>query len=898
MRFLRRIAHWFRLSSHDSDLAQELAFHRETLERDLVRRGMSPAAAREQARRTMGNETLMREESRAVWLWPSLEALWQDATYTLRDLRRNPTFTLGVVLTLALGIGANAAMFSLVDRLLFRPPALMVDPATVHRVYLYRTTRGEERETGGIYARYNDVVRWSTSFSQTSGVVLRKLAVGVGEGTQLRDVAVVSGGFFGFFEAPPVLGRYFTADEDAPPTPAPVAVLSRRLWETQFNGRSDVVGSTVQIDAVAYTIIGVAPNEFVGLWPFQPPAAFIPVATYAASRGHKDWATTYTTAFNLGILVRRKPGITLAAANADLTNALIRSYQVQNERRTGAPPMSELRPRAVAASVLAERRPELSGTTRPVSATRTARWLSGVTIIVLLIACANVANLLLARTIRRRREIAVRVALGVRRSRLFGQLLAEGVLLALLGGGASLVIAMWGSSLLQGMYLPGTERTSLFTDPRTLLFTGIIALGVGVFTSLAPMLQIARGTLTADLKSAAREGTHQRRGLRTSLVVLQCALSVVLLVGAGLFVRSLRNVRDVPLGFDPKSVLVVSLNMRDVQLDSAAHVALRLRLLESVVQAPGVSHAARQESIPFAEESSRPLFVTGIDSVRKLGIFYSNTVSADYFRVMGTRILLGRAIESTDRDGSRPVAVVSESMAGALWPGRDPIGQCFRIGADTMPCRYVVGVAEDIHSMSITAEGRPFFYYLSAAQWNPQDGGLFVRTQGDTRTLAASLRKHLQREMPGTSFVTVRPLADVVDATLRSWIVGATVFTAFGALALVLAAVGLYSVIAYNVTQRKHELGIRLALGARRARIVRLVVREGLGFSLVGIVIGVGVALAAGRWIAPLLFKQSPYDPAVLVFVSSVLLGVAVIAGCLPALRAAGVDPKTALRAE
>ncbi len=892
MRFLRRIGHWLRLSSHDSDLAQELAFHRETLDRDLVRRGMSPAAARQQARRTMGNETLMREESRAVWLWPSLEALWQDATYTLRGLRHNSTFTLGVVLTLALGIGANAAMFSLVDRLLFRPPALMVDPATVHRVYLYQSVRGQERETGGIYARYNDLVRWSTSFSQTSGVAFKKLAVGVGEGTQLRDVAIVGAEFFGFFEAPPVLGRYFTTAEDTPPVPAPVVVLSRRLWETQFNGRRDVVGSTVQIDAVAYIIIGIAPNELVGLWPFQPPAAFIPVATFAANRGNKEWATTYTTAFGLGVLVRRKPGVSIAAANADLTNALIRSYQVQNEGRQGAPP-SELRPRAVAASVLAERRPDASSTTR------TARWVSGVTVIVLLIACANVANLLLARTIRRRREIAVRVALGVSRSRLFGQLLAEGVLLALLGGGASLLVAVWGSSLLQGMYFPGTERASLFTDLRTLLFTGTIALGVGVFTSLAPMVQVARGTVTADLKSAAREGTHQRRGLRTALVVLQCALSVVLLVGAGLFVRSLRNAREVPLGFDPKSILVVSLNMRDVRLDSAAMVALRLRLLESVVQAPGVSHATLQESIPFAGESSRLLFASGIDSVRKLGIFYSNTVSADYFRVMGTRILRGRAIESTDRDGARRVAVVSESMAGALWPGRDPIGQCFRMRADTMPCRYVVGVAEDIHSQSIGAERRPFFYYLPAAQWEPQEGGLFVRTHGEARgALVERVRQHVQREMPGTSFVTVRPLADVVDATFRSWIVGAKVFTAFGALALVLAAVGLYSVIAYNVTQRKHELGIRLALGARRAGIVRLVVREGLSFSLVGIVIGAGVALTAGRWIAPLLFKQSPYDPAVLALVSSVLLGVAVIAGCLPALRAAGLDPKTALRAE
>jgi putative ABC transport system permease protein len=337
MRLLRRLAYWLRFSSHSDDLMDELTLHREMLEQDLIRQGMSPRDASAQARRTMGNETYMREEARGVWLWPWLDAIRQDVTYTLRDLRRNPVFTLGVTLTLALGIGANAAMFSLVDRLLFRPPALMIDPATVHRVYLYRTNRGVERETGGIYARYLDIARWSTTSSQTAGQVLRNLAVGVGNETQLRNVAVVSASFFGFFDAPPVLGRYFTEGEDAPPTPAPVAVLSRQLWETQFGSRRDVLGSALQIDAVSYTIIGVAPDEFVGLWPYRPPAAFVPVATYAASRRNPEWATTYQSAFGLEIIVRRKPDVSVAAASADLTNALRRSYQAQNTGRTDAP---------------------------------------------------------------------------------------------------------------------------------------------------------------------------------------------------------------------------------------------------------------------------------------------------------------------------------------------------------------------------------------------------------------------------------------------------------------------------------------------------------------------------------------------------------------------------------
>jgi putative ABC transport system permease protein len=892
MRLLRRLAYWLRLGSNHADLQDELAFHREMIERDLIRRGAAPDQARMQARRAMGNATYMREEARAVWLWPSLEAMWQDATYTLRDLRRNPTFTLGVTLTLALGIGANAAMFSLVDRLLLRPPARMVDPSSVHRVYLYRRTlEGEETQTGPQYARYRDIVRWSTSFSQAAGVVRHTLAVGVGNETQLRSVGIVSAGFFEFFDAPPVIGRYFTASEDEPPTPAPVAVLSQRLWETQFGSRRDVLGSTLQIDAVAYTIIGVAPDELVGLWPYQPPAAFVPVATYAASRRRPEWATTYGTAFGLGMIVRRRPGVTVAAASADLTNAFRRSYQAQfdAEGRTGD--LTRLRPRAIAASILTERGPQ------PSSVARVATWLSGVTLIVLLIACANVANLLLARTIRRRREIAIRIALGVSRRRLFGQLLTEGMVLALLGLVAGVVIAIWAGNVLRALLLPDTEPAALITDPRTLLFAGAVALGAGLLTGLAPVTQARRASVTGDLKSGSRGGSEPAR-LRSALLVVQSALSVVLLVGAALFVRSLGNVRNVRLGFDADSVLVVSLNMRDVRLDSATTVALRLRLLESARNVPGVSHASLQESVPFGGQSSWRIFVTGIDSVSRLGQFNVNMVSPDYFATMGTRIVRGRGIESADVDGARRVAVIGEAMGAALWPGQDPMGRCFRIEADTMPCTYVVGVAQDIHSQTIEAESRLFFYYLPAAQRLPQMGGLFVRAQGDPSRLVEPVRTHLQREMPGTSFVTVRRLGEIVDSRLRSWIVGAAVFTAFGSLALVLAAIGLYSVIAYNVTQRKRELGVRLALGAAPAGIVRLVVAESVRFALAGIVIGSVVSFAAGSWIAPLLFQQSPRDPAVFSLVTAVLLGVAVAASWVPAMRAANVDPKTALQAE
>ncbi len=834
----------------------------------------------------------MREESHRAWLWPSLEAMWQDATHALRGLRRTPTFAIGVTLTLGLGIGANAAMFSLVDRLLFRPPARMIDPSSVHRVYMYRTSRGVEEERGGQYARYRDMATYSTQFSQVAAFSRRSLAIGVGQDTRVEPVGVVSANFFGFFDAPPAVGRYFTPGEDSPEQRAPVAVLTYEAWKHEFGGRTNVIGAVVQIDAATYTIIGVTPQNFAGLWTFLPPVAYIPVSTYASSVMRHNWATTYSTAIGLNLMARRKPGVSLDAATADLTNALRRSYQNQIDQDPRNPPLSELRPRALAASVLVERGPDASNTTPA------AKWLSGVTLIVLLIACANVVNLVLARAVGRKRETAVRIALGVSRRRLVGQLLTEGMVLATLGGAAGIIIAIWASGVLSATFLPHTAPQSILGDWRTLGFAAVITIMAGVVAGLAPLAQIRRGDLTGGLKSGAREGGQRRNRLRTSLLLLQSALSVVLLVGAGLFVESLRSVRSVHIGFDADSVLEVSLHMRDVRLDSTTKIALRLRLLDAVAGVPGVTHATLQESTPFNGMSSYPIFVAGIDSTDQLGEFDVNAVSADYFATMDTRILRGRGINSSDLDAAPRAAVVGQSMANVLWPGQEPIGQCMRIGmTDTVPCTYVVGVAEDIHSQSIGPEPRLYYYYLSAAQWQPQEGGLFVRVRNATQ-LIEPLRKRLQQEMPGRSYVVVERLGDLLDAEMRSWIVGATVFTAFGVLALILAEVGLYSVIAYGVTQRKHELGVRLALGARQSRVVVLVLVEGLRVAVAGVAIGSVIALVAGRWIGPLLFDHGPRDPRVFGVVVATMLVVAAAASLIPAARAARLDPKTALQSD
>ncbi|HEV8356213.1 MAG TPA: ADOP family duplicated permease [Gemmatimonadales bacterium] len=882
-----------RLRSHGRDLAEELAFHREAIERDLVARGHAPAEARDMARRAMGNETMAREDARGIWLWPRLEALWQDAKVTLRGLRRNPAFTVGVMLTFALGVGANAAMFSLLDRMMLRPPALMRDPASVHRVYLFRHIDGVEGETGGQYARHADLVNGTTSFSALAAHATRQLAVGVGTDAREMRIGVVSASFFDFFDAPPAAGRYFGAAEDAPPAGAPVAVLSHAMWQARFGGRQDAIGARLQIGAVVYTVIGVAPKEFVGLWPLRPPAAFIPVSTYAASLIGATWATTYSSAFGLGTIVRRKPGVSIAVATADLARAFVQSYRAQSAAGGRAIELAELRPRALAGSILLERGPGRS------DVAKVATWLGGVSLIVLLIACANVASLLLARALSKRREIAVRLALGVSRSRLLSQILTESMVLALAGSVVGIVLAIWLSSLLQAAFLPGTQPVSVASDGRTLAFIGIVTLAVGAVTGLFPVLQARRLTLTEDLKSGARTGTYHRSRTRSALLVLQGALSLVLLVGAGLFVRSLRHVRDVRLGFDADSVLTVDTHMRETKLDSAQTAALRLRLLDAATTVPGIEHATLVVAEPFGGMSSWPIWVAGVDSVSKFGRFEFNSVSPDYFATMGTHLLRGRGIKSGDVHGAPRVMVVGASMAGVLWPGADPLGKCVRVGlVDTVPCTYVVGVAEDIHARGFGPQDRSFYYYLAAAQFRPQLGGLFVRAGGGARRFIEPLRRRLQQEMPGASYVTVSRLGELVENESRSWVMGATLFTAFGVLALILAAVGLYSVIAYNVAQRRQELAVRVALGAAASDLIRLVVGEGLRLASVGAAVGGVIALIVSPRVAPLLFNQSPRDPVVFGTVTGALLAVAIGASMLPAIRSAHVDPNSALRAE
>jgi putative ABC transport system permease protein len=823
-------------------------------------------------------------------------ALGQELRYAARGIKRQPGFTTAVVATLAIGIGANAAMFDIVDRMLFRPPPFLRESDRVHRAYLARVVGGTEFPGRNIqYKRYVELTRWATSFDRTAAVFHPQLVVGIGDDAREMRVAAVSASLFPLFDAPPALGRYFTEQEDATPAGTPVVVLSHSYWQTRYGGSPSVLGQKVHIGPVVFTVIGVAPQRFTGVTSY-PTIAFIPITAYGANlmgdRNSSEYYTEYSSSW-MEMIVRRKPGVSVESATADLTAAFRRSYLAQRTMTPGIAPIDVARPRAIVAPLLLERGPRRS------SDAKIAIWIGGVAAIVLLIAAANVTNLLLTRTLGRRREIALRQALGVSRGRLIQQMLSESVLIALLAGVVGLVLAQVSGSALRVLLQPATAGGTITLDARTILFVLAAVLLAGTAIAMAPLAYALRGDFADGLRSGPRHGVLARSRLRGGLLLVQVALSLVLLVGSGLFVRSLIKAGSVHLGYDVDPILYVEAHLRNESPTRDGLAALKQRLLERAKSLPGVVGAARVSTVPFYNSSSGPIVVPGLDTamVNRHGEFTRQLASPEYFATAGTRIMRGRAFTAADRQGTPRVAVVTDAMARALWPGVDAVGRCFKMGSDSTPCTTVIGVTENVRLDSLESAGS-LHYYLPIDQRSPAGGGLFVRVQGDARKQVELVRRELQRVMPGTSYVTVIAHADIMGIVVRSWRLGATMFTVFGALALLVASIGLYSVISYNVKQRTHELGIRIALGARAGDVLRLVVGGGLRFALAGVAVGIAIALAVAKWVTPLLFNVSARDPLIYGAVALVLFLVAAVASYLPARRATRVDPNTVLRAE
>jgi putative ABC transport system permease protein len=885
-----RLRTLFNRSAVETELDAEVRFHIEKETEKLVGQGIPRAEAERRARVAFGGVERMKEETRDSHGTAAIDGIIQDLRYAIRGLKARPSFTIGILATLGLGIGANAVMFGVVDRILVRGPAMMRNADEVHRIYRYTLDDGEARyDRNFAFPTYLDLKRDLASFSDVAAFQTTRYAIGEGADVRELGVTVASANYFGFFDVRPALGRFFTATEDSMPSGANVAVLGYDFWQSQYAGR-DVLGDQIRIGRTLCTIVGVAPKGFAGMTDQGMPVAYIPITAHAFWARPTNFSTRYGWSW-LEMIARRKPGLDVAAAEANAHFALTRSWQSAFAQSPGWGTPESNKLRGMIGPVQFERGP-IAGRDSKV-----AVWVGGVALIVLLIACANVANLMLARAVSRRREIAMRLALGVSRARLTRQLLTESLLLALAGGGAGLAIAQWGGAAIRRFFLPPGFGDAVVTDPRTLAFTAGITLIAALTTGLVPAWNAGREDVVTALKAGSREGDRRSKA-RAGLLVFQAALSVLLLVGAGLFVRSLNNARGLRLGYDTDSVMVATVNRRGLTLDSAQLRALIPRYTDAARGVPGVTRVAFGASVPFESNDQMPIFVPGVDSASNKGRFLIQFVDHEYFAVMGTRVLKGRGFETSDGLNGEKVAVIGDGMAKVLWPGRDAVGECFRIDQISGPCVRVVGVIEDVRHRNFI-DPREHSYYVPVAQYPQAQGdlALFARTSTGAGAMA-TLRARLQETLPAPAYVTVRPMTAMVERNYRSWRFGATMFTAFGILALVLAAVGLYSLVAYDVAQRTRDMSVRLALGASGPSVVGLVVGGGVRLVAIGVGLGALVAFQYAPAAQSLMYKQEARDPAVFFAVGAALLIVGALAALIPAIRASRVDPALMLRAD
>jgi predicted permease len=673
-----------------------------------------------------------------------------------------------------------------------------------------------------------------------------------------------------------------------------VAVISHGVWSTEYGADSAVIGQTVTIAGHRFHIIGVTPAGFTGVG-LERVDAWVPVTSLAGEVVGQFADGSWHEARNLGWLrgiARLRSEDVIPQGERLATAGLRQSIEV----RWSAARADSVRPRATLEPLLLERGPDQTPTAR------IAVWLAGMSLLVLLIAAANVANLMLARALGRRREIAVRIALGAGRARLVAQLLTEGLLIALLGGTAAVLLAHLGGQFVRNILIPDLEWGSALFDMRTLTLAGAAVIGTGLLIGLVPALHMTDLNLVGSLKTGAREGGGRRSLTRAGLVVMQAALSLLLLVGAGLFLRSLHKAKGVELGFAAERVLTVGLDLTGAGYSTEESMALYGQLYQRMSRVPGVEQASLAFTEPFATTINYTISIPGRDSVSlpASGPPDMNAVTPEFFATMGTRVVAGRGFRAQDRRGAPLVGIVNETMARTLWRGGSALGERICIpGVEGKPCFEVVGIAQDARWSSLLEEPTMQMYF--PLEQNPSPiplRVLLLRASGDPTPVIRTVQNEVRAIAPRVLFTDVGVLADNLEPEMRPWRLGATVFTLFGALALVLAGLGLYSVIAYDVAQRAREMAVRMAVGARAADVLRLIISQGVRLATVGIAAGVMIALAAGRWVAPLLFDTGPRDPTVLGAVSAVLLGVAVAASLIPAWRATRVPPGSALRAE
>ena len=714
--------------------------------------------------------------------------------------------------------------------------------------------------------------------------------MGRGPDAAEAQVVLADAALFPLLGVTPVLGRFFDPTEDEIGA-NPTVVLSREYWQREFGSDPDVLGRAIDVGAGSHEVIGVAPSGLTGA-ELSPVDLWVPMRMFEALNNGDGWVENRGW-YWLRAVARLQPGATveLAAEQATAAHRNGRREMIDEGRY-------DAEAEVLVAPIIAAQGPE------PSREAEVARWLGGVSLIVLLIACFNVANLLLARSIRVQRETVVRRALGAGRGRLAIELVGESVVLAGLGGVAAVALAYVIEGPAHAVLLPGVATGTSAVDGRLVLFTLGIALLAGLVSGGLPALRATGARTVATLQSGGARVVAGRTRTQALLLVAQAALSVVLLVGAGLFVRSVRGAGDLDLGFDAGRVAVVRLEWNET-LDSDVRAEIYGSALERLRRLPGVSEAALTYTVPFYSAISlgQPR-VPGLDSVPRHhnGGPYVNKVGSGYFEAMGLEIVRGRPFEPRDDgEGAPPVAVVSESMANAIWPAGDALGACMIIEPDEegSSCTEVVGVVENHRRQDLVEDDPHFMYFLN--QHHPQMIGppqsLMVRTDDDPAGLLAELRS-AAAVSPQIRFVATTPLREFIDPHLRSWTLGASAFSAFGVLALLVAAWGLYSVLAFDVALRRREMGIRSALGAPRPRLVHMVLQRAVVLVGLGIAAGLIFARLTARFVEPLLFRVSATDVAVYLAVAATLVAVGATAGFLPAWRASRVDPTEALRSD
>ncbi len=826
----------------------------------------------------------------------------RDFVTAARALRREPGFVAIVLLTFALAIAANAAMFGLVNRLMLSPPPGIANADRVARVRLWLNEDGGE----------------SFAMSTTSFPVFQELRVSsgafasiaatrpdtmlVGRSPDVTRVAGLgaTGDYFTALGATPALGRFFGPSDDSPPAGNPVVVVGDAYWRRAYGGNPSVLGQRIVIGEQPFTIIGVARPGFNG----EQLAAvdlFVPLsAMMRASGGGGEWMTNHGMKI-VSLVVRLREGVSLAAART-IGTAAIRG-ESSSDRATLSVDFDPVVPGA---------------SSRQSAQSRIALWLAAVSLIVLLIATANVGTLLSLRAARRRREIAVRIAIGAGRGDLVRQLVSESVLLAAGGAASGILLSHWFSGIIRSTLLPNLAPTTEFIDARVLAVSIVAAGAAGVLAALAPIAQVGDGgNLAGELRTGGA-GASARMRFQNALVTIQVALCTLLVVGASLFVRSLERVQSQDLGFSAEHLLYVTLDFRGFvagpERDAAYFAAVdRVRALT------GVTGATVAAGIPFGPHNIPPMSIPNLPWPPvnvQIPIMYAAT--PDYLDIMRVRLVTGRFFSARDTRGSPQVVLVNESLARSAWPGGSALGKCVRVGgmptggdenpAASQPCREVVGVVRDSRARSLLPErneDRLMQYYVPLEQIPdppfpniPRVMGLVVRVAGDPLQMVGRVQRAIQSSSARRVFALIRPYQDLIDPQLRSWQLGATLFSAFSVIALGIATIGLFGVISYVATQRTQEMGIRRALGGNGWAVARLIVGDALRRTVAGLAFGVGAALFAGPVVAAMLFQTSPRDPASVATAGAVLVVATLVAASWPALRATRVNPMVALRAE